>query len=62
MPDWLRVVFRANPLTYQTDALRALMLPGATSAFGLGIDVSVLVGALVALVWTAACLYPRMVT
>ena len=26
MPAWLRVVSRANPLTYQVDALRALML------------------------------------
>ena len=62
MPDWLRLVSRVNPLTYQVDALRALMLPGGTSAFGLGVDVSVLVGTLVALVWTAARLYPRMVT
>ena len=62
MPDWLRVVSRANPLTYQVDALRALMIPGGSSAFGLGVDVSVLVAALVALVWTAARLYPRMVT
>jgi ABC-2 type transport system permease protein len=62
MPDWLRIVSRVNPLTYQVDALRALMLPGGTSAFGLGVDVSVLVGTLVALVWTAARLYPRMVT
>jgi ABC-2 type transport system permease protein len=61
MPDWLRVVSRANPLTYQVDALRALMLPGGTSAFGLGVDVGVLLGVLVALVWTAARLYPRMV-
>jgi ABC-2 type transport system permease protein len=62
MPDWLRIVSRVNPLTYKVDALRALMLPGGTSAFGLGVDVSVLVGTLVALVWTAARLYPRMVT
>jgi len=62
MPAWLRVVSRANPLTYQVDALRALMLPGGVSAFGLGVDVSVLLAALVALVWTAARLYPRMVT
>jgi ABC-2 type transport system permease protein len=62
MPDWLRVVSRVNPLTYQVDALRALMLPGGVSQFGLGVDVSVLLGALVALVWTAARLYPRMVT
>jgi ABC-2 type transport system permease protein len=62
MPDWLRVVSRANPLTYQVDALRALMLPGGSSAFGLGVDVSVLLAVLVVLVWTAGRLYPRMVT
>ena len=62
MPDWLRVLSHANPLTYEVDALRALMLPGATSAFGLGLDVGVLAGTLVALVAMAARLYPRMVT
>jgi ABC-2 type transport system permease protein len=62
MPDWLRIVSRVNPLTYQVDALRTLMLPGGTSTFGLGVDVSVLLAALVALVWTAGRLYPRMVT
>jgi len=62
MPDWLRMLSRANPLTYQVDALRALMIPGVTSAFGLGADVGVLLVSLVVLVWTAARLYPRMVT
>jgi ABC-type polysaccharide/polyol phosphate export permease len=27
MPAWLRAVSHANPLTYEVDALRALMLP-----------------------------------
>jgi hypothetical protein len=38
------------------------MLPGGSSAFGLGVDVSVLLAVLVVLVWTAGRLYPRMVT
>jgi len=54
----LRTLLPPNPV----DALPALMIPGGASAFGLGVDVSVLLGALVALVWTAARLYPRMVT
>jgi ABC-2 type transport system permease protein len=62
MPDWLRLLSRANPLTYEVDALRALMLPSGRSAFGLGLDVAVLVASLVVLVGVAARVYPRMVT
>src|ERR1700722_14074752 len=35
MPGWLRAVAVGNPLTYQVDALRALMIRGGTSSFGL---------------------------
>lgn len=28
MPDWLKVIARINPLTYQVDILRALMISG----------------------------------
>ena len=28
MPAWMQVVARVNPLTYQVDALRGLMLAG----------------------------------
>lgn len=42
MPGWLRTVSRFNPLTYEVDALRSLMLVGVPSAFGLGTDVLVL--------------------
>ena len=38
MPNWLKVVSLANPLTYQVDALRALMLTGGESRYGLGDD------------------------
>src|SRR2546422_3551218 len=44
MPGWLRVVAAVNPLTYQVDALRALMIQGGTSTFGLGLDFAVLAG------------------
>jgi len=62
MPGWLHVVSRANPLSYQVDALRALMLPQAASVFGMITDVAVLTGTYAALVAVAARLYPRMVT
>ena len=35
MPAWLRVVSHVNPLTYEVDALRALMLVRGTSEYGL---------------------------
>jgi ABC-type multidrug transport system permease subunit len=34
MPFWLPAVDHANPLTYEVDALRALMLMGGTSSLG----------------------------
>ena len=38
MPVWLQVIARVNPLTYEVDALRALMLADGTSIYGLGPD------------------------
>jgi ABC-2 type transport system permease protein len=62
MPGWLHAVSRANPLSYQVDALRALMLSQGASVFGVATDVAVLMGVFVAFVAIAARLYPRMVT
>ncbi len=62
MPPWLRAVARVNPLSYLVDALRALMLSGGHSVFGLGIDFTVLGCVLVALIALAARLYPSVVT
>jgi ABC-2 type transport system permease protein len=61
MPDWLRVVSRINPLSYQVDALRALMLQGGVSNFGLAVDFSVLLISTVVLVMIGARLYQRVV-
>jgi ABC-2 type transport system permease protein len=61
MPGWLQVISRINPLTYEVDALRTLMLAGGTSTFGLGLDFAVLVGATVLLVSVASVLYPQVV-
>jgi len=60
MPTWLRVVSRANPLTYEVDALRALMLRGGASAFGLALDFALLTVTFAILTTVAARLYGRM--
>lgn len=60
MPSWLRVVSGVNPLTYEVDALRALMLTGGASEFGLLLDFAVLLVTTSVLVQVAARMYPRM--
>jgi len=61
MPPWLQSIAAANPLTYQVDALRALMIQGGSSAFGLGVDYAVQVAVLVLLTAIATRLYPRII-
>ena len=61
MPVWLQVISRINPLTYEVDALRALMLAGGRSAFGLGLDFAVMLGATALLIAIGSALYPRVV-
>ena len=60
MPDWLKVVAHVNPLTYQVDALRELMVQGAPETFPLALDFAVLIGSTVILIAIAARLYPRL--
>jgi ABC-2 type transport system permease protein len=60
MPTWLRAIAIANPLTYQVDALRALMIVGGSSEFGLSVDFAVLAAVLSVLIPIAAGLYGRM--
>ncbi len=62
MPTWLQVISHVNPLTYEVDALRALMLTGGTSTYGIGVDVGILVIATAILVVIGGWLYPRVVT
>jgi ABC-2 type transport system permease protein len=62
MPAWLQFVSHLNPLTYEVDALRALMLAHGTSNFGLALDFSFLLVATVLAVIVGARLYPRVVT
>jgi len=61
MPAWLRHVASVNPLSYEVDALRALMINGGVSLFGLAADFAVLVLALAILTAIATRLYPTLV-
>ncbi len=60
MPRWLQVISHINPLTYEVDALRGLMLTNGTSNYGFGLNFVVLL--LTATVLTLVCgrLYPRV--
>ena len=60
MPAWLKVISHLNPLTYEVDALRALMLTGGASVFGLGPDLGVLLTVTALLVVIGGWLYPRI--
>ena len=61
MPGWLQVVSRANPLTYEVDALRSMMLSGSATAYGIGMDFAILIGVNLILMWIGAKLYPQVV-
>jgi len=61
MPGWLRATAKLNPLTYQVDALRTLMVQGGQTLFGLPTDAAVQVAVLVAFVLLTARLYPNVV-
>ncbi len=61
MPRWLRLVSAVNPLTYQVDALRALMVQGGQSSYGLGVDLGVHAVMLALLVGVVAKLYPSII-
>jgi ABC-2 type transport system permease protein len=60
MPDWLKAVAHVNPLTYEVDAMRALMIQGGATAYGVGADFAVLFFTLAALTMIGARLYPNL--
>jgi len=60
MPAWLRAVSQANPLTYEVDALRSMMLTGGVSEYGVALDFGVLACVALLLTAIAARLYGRM--
>jgi ABC-2 type transport system permease protein len=61
MPTWLRNLSVINPLSYQVDAIRTLMINGGHSVFGLGLDFGMQALVLVLLLGIATKLYPRIV-
>ncbi len=62
MPAWLQIISHLNPLTYEVDALRALMLAHGTSSFGIATDLSCLLVVTIIAVAVGAKVYPRVVT
>jgi ABC-2 type transport system permease protein len=60
MPSWLRAASHLNPLTYQVDILRTLMLANGSSQYGLITDFAILLATTAILVAIAAKMYPRM--
>jgi ABC-2 type transport system permease protein len=60
MPTWLQLISHTNPLTYEVDALRTLMLEGGASTYGIGLDLAVLLAGVVLLVLVGGRLYPNV--
>jgi ABC-2 type transport system permease protein len=60
MPTWLRTVSRFNPLTYEVDALRAMMLTHGVFEYGLLLDLGVLIATTALLTAIGAKMYRRM--
>ncbi|MDE3091392.1 MAG: hypothetical protein KGJ80_18655 [Chloroflexota bacterium] len=59
--DPTELISHVNPLTCEVDALRALMVAGATNVYGIGIDFGNLILATTLLVTLAGRLYPMVV-
>lgn len=60
MPGWIKVLSIMNPLTYQVDALRYLMIAGEVSHFGLVTDFAIGIGFFCAMVAIAVPTYPKI--
>lgn len=60
MPTWIKGVSLVNPLTYQVDAMRALMIKGAVSHFGLGLDFGIGLLTFFLFLMIATKLYPKV--
>ena len=57
MPGWLQAISKVNPLTYEVEALRSLLVGTTTN---LWLDLVVLVGATVAGITASSLLLPRL--
>lgn len=60
MPNWIRHFSLMNPLTYQVDALRSLMIAGEVSHFGLLLDFGVGIFFFILLTLIATWLSPKI--
>lgn len=60
MPTWIQILSILNPLTYQVDTLRYLMIEGGVSQFGLFTDFAVTGGIFAVLVLIATTTYPKI--
>lgn len=60
MPDWLQIISRINPLTYEVDALRGVMLLNGTSIYSYGFDVAILGLVLIAFTLIGGRLYRQV--
>lgn len=61
MPPWLKLIARANPLTYLVDILRGVMIAGGRSVYGPATSFGVLLLVLAVLLGFASRLYPGLV-
>ena len=61
MPGWLKVVARANPLSYLVDALRSLLVDGVQGIEGLVLDFAVLLVVFAFLTALASRLYTNLI-
>jgi ABC-2 type transport system permease protein len=57
MPGWLQAISKVNPLTYEVEALRSLLIGTSTN---LWLDLAVLIAATVAGITASSLLLPRL--
>ena len=57
MPGWLQAISKVNPLTYEVEALRGLLIGTPTIVW---LDIAVLVGSTLASITCASLLLPRL--
>ena len=60
MPPWLRAIAAVNPLSYEVDGLRGMMLQGSSPQFGLAMDFAALALGVGVFVAVATRMYPRL--
>lgn len=60
MPNWLQVLSHLNPLTYQVDALRGVMLLNGFSTYGFGLDCAILLLVVTIFTIVGGRVYPQV--